>query len=185
MQKDTNGKYKLKNGTNCKFAPAGVILALFVFVLFACEPYSFESGKHSYFIFDNNSSMDIAVGYDMNNLANQRNTIYVFKDVIKANKEEFVVYANSMNKHIQQIRHNTWEILLKDARTDTLKLFVLDYAKIRDYPTDNKVDSVPFYNVFICRYDLTIRNLDNLNWTLSYPPDERMKYVKMYPPYGE
>jgi len=43
---------------------------------------------------------------------------------------------------------------------------------------------VPFDSVFLQRYDLTIRDLDILDWTLSYPPDERMKNIKMYPPYG-
>jgi hypothetical protein len=161
-----------------------IILALLVFIFGACDPYLFELGKHSSFIFENKSNVDIAVEYDYNNLEKKSNKITVLKGRIKANNEDMVVSANS-KKHVLMIMHATWETLLKDAHTDTLKLFVLDYAKIRDYPIDNKMDSVPFDSVFIQRYDLTIPDLDNLNWTLSYPPTEAMKDIKMWPPYGQ
>ena len=44
-------------------------------------------------------------------------------------------------------------------------------------------DYVPFDSVFLQRYDLTIKELDRLGWKLTYPPDERMSDMMMYPPY--
>ena len=33
------------------------------------------------------------------------------------------------------------------------------------------------------RYDLSLQDLQQLNWQISYPPTEAMKDMKMYPPY--
>ena len=35
------------------------------------------------------------------------------------------------------------------------------------------------------RYDLTLEDLQRLDWKITYPPTEAMKDVKMYPQYGE
>jgi len=34
------------------------------------------------------------------------------------------------------------------------------------------------------RYDLTLEDLQRLDWKITYPPTEAMKDVKQYPPYG-
>ena len=39
--------------------------------------------------------------------------------------------------------------------------------------------------VLLARYDLTLEDLRRLNWLCTYPPDERMKDVHMFPPYSE
>ena len=35
------------------------------------------------------------------------------------------------------------------------------------------------------RYDLSLEDLQKLDFTLYYPPTEEMKDIKMYPPYEE
>ena len=35
------------------------------------------------------------------------------------------------------------------------------------------------------RYDLTLADLQRLDWKITYPPTKAMKNVKQYPPYGE
>lgn len=35
----------------------------------------------------------------------------------------------------------------------------------------------------LARYDLTLNDLITLNWEISYPPDERMKSIRMWPPF--
>ena len=35
----------------------------------------------------------------------------------------------------------------------------------------------------LARYDLTMNELITLNWEISYPPDERMKFIRMWPPF--
>ena len=34
----------------------------------------------------------------------------------------------------------------------------------------------------LARYDLTLEDLERLNWTIYYPPNEKMKGIKMYYP---
>jgi hypothetical protein len=46
-------------------------------------------------------------------------------------------------------------------------------------------DTVKSHYMVLCRYDLTPEDLELLNWEVPYPPDERMKNMKMYPPYKE
>lgn len=52
------------------------------------------------------------------------------------------------------------------------------------------VDNVPWETVredymILQRYDLSIADLEKLNWTIYYPPTEAMKDIYMYPPYEE
>lgn len=39
------------------------------------------------------------------------------------------------------------------------------------------------HDIIIQRYDLSLQDLQQINWTLTYPPNENMKNMKMYPPY--
>ena len=39
--------------------------------------------------------------------------------------------------------------------------------------------------IILQRYDLSIAELEKLNWTIYYPPAEAMKDIYMYPPYEE
>ena len=52
------------------------------------------------------------------------------------------------------------------------------------------VNSVPWETIrkdymVLQRYDLSIDELEKLNWTVYYPPTEEMKDIDMFPPYGE
>jgi hypothetical protein len=58
--------------------------------------------------------------------------------------------------------------------TDTLKWYVLKEG----LSGSNWRDDV------LQRYDLSLGDMRALDWTLTYPPDERMKDVKMWPPYS-
>jgi hypothetical protein len=39
-------------------------------------------------------------------------------------------------------------------------------------------------HIVLQRYDLTKEDLQRLDWEITYPPNEAMKDVKMYPPYN-
>jgi hypothetical protein len=93
-----------------------------------------------------------------------------------------IAQANSRSK-VGLFRHKTYEYYVREIKYDTLKLFIFDYAKIVSMNPDKEKKEIPFDSVFLQRYDLTIKNLDALNWTLSFPPDDRMKDMKMYPAY--
>lgn len=47
------------------------------------------------------------------------------------------------------------------------------------------VESIYYdYNV-LARYDVTEEDMDNLEWSLEYPPSEAMRNVHMYPSFDE
>jgi len=64
---------------------------------------------------------------------------------------------------------------------DTLCFFIWNTDMVSKYEWDDFRDS---YNI-LCRYDLSKQDIETLQFRISYPPTERMKNVKMYPPYGE
>jgi hypothetical protein len=165
-----------------KYIKISLLIVVSLFLYSCIHPYSFEDGYHSYFIFENKSNVDIVVGdYDSNTF------VSVSKSRIDANKVSMVVSANSTNDRLLTLRKQSWEDIIRRQKHDTLKLFIFDYTKMMrmdatyDYPYPK---DVPFDSVFLQRYDLTIRDLNVLNWMLVYPPDERMRDIKMYPASG-
>jgi hypothetical protein len=62
---------------------------------------------------------------------------------------------------------------------DTIMVFVYDAELVENTPWER----VEREYLILKRYDLSLQDLQNLNWLLTYPPDERMKNMKMYPPY--
>lgn len=61
--------------------------------------------------------------------------------------------------------------------SDTLMIYIYD-AALLDSKTFTHIKST-----VIQRYDLSLQDLQWLNWKISYPPSEAMKNIKMYPHY--
>jgi len=81
--------------------------------------------------------------------------------------------------HITGSLEYTWEqTFTKYVSSDTLMIFISDSSVILNMPDDTEIHSV------IQRYDVSLQDLINLNWTLYYPPTEAMKNIKMFPPYS-
>jgi len=64
---------------------------------------------------------------------------------------------------------------------DTIRIFVLDSQVV----ATTSVIIMERNYMILRRYDFTPKDLEKLNWNVSYPPTEAMKDMKMYPPYGE
>jgi hypothetical protein len=65
--------------------------------------------------------------------------------------------------------------------SDALCLFIFD-ADIFDTCSWEVIQND--YKI-LQRYDISYENIKTLKYLITYPPDERMKDVKMYPAYGE
>jgi len=63
---------------------------------------------------------------------------------------------------------------------DTLSIFFFDKDTIERYSWEEIRSE---YKI-LCRYDVSAQDIKRHNYTFSYPPDESMKDIKMYPPYG-
>ncbi len=60
--------------------------------------------------------------------------------------------------------------------SDTLMIYIYD-AELLDSKNYTHVK-----NTIIQRYDVSLQDLQWLNWQITYPPSEAMKGIKMYPP---
>ena len=63
---------------------------------------------------------------------------------------------------------------------DTLIIFVFNADTLSARGWDN----VKEHNIVTQRYDLSLSDLYNLDWRLTFPPTEEMRNIKMWPPYG-
>lgn len=71
------------------------------------------------------------------------------------------------------------EKLIKSLPADTLSVFIFHADTLSKYQWEEiRLD----YKI-LRRYDLSLQNLKQLNFTIPCPPDERMENMKMYPPY--
>jgi hypothetical protein len=97
-------------------------------------------------------------------------------------------FKNGMLKGVSIIHNSVGstgiEGVYKQLPKDTLSVFILDLRF--DYGT--RVDSLwkemNYGKRFLRRYDMSIQDVKLLNYSIPYPPNERMKEMKMYPPYG-
>jgi hypothetical protein len=62
---------------------------------------------------------------------------------------------------------------------DFISFYVFDGEVVES----NDWNSVVENNLVLQRYDLSLEDFRRLDWTLTYPPDERMKDIRMSPPY--
>ena len=75
-----------------------------------------------------------------------------------------------------------WESFEENFGTyfDTLMVFIFDIDVFSHFEW-------PFIKenyLILQRYDLSLNDLQRLNWRLFFPPSERMRNIKMWPPYG-
>jgi len=72
-------------------------------------------------------------------------------------------------------------IFKQEGYTDTVFVYVFDAELIENTPWE----VVARDYLVLKRYDLTLGDLQRLDWRVTYPPTEAMKDIKQYPPYGE
>ena len=80
-----------------------------------------------------------------------------------------------------ETRYYEYSDAKEDPWVNTLCLFVFDTDTFNTYSWEEIQDD---YKI-LKRYDLSPQDLKALGRKISYPPDERMKNMKMYPPYKE
>jgi len=78
-------------------------------------------------------------------------------------------------------KHFTYSRKKNDPWVGTLSLFIFDADTFNTYSWEEIQDGYKISQ----RYDLTREDLRMLNRKITYPPDERMRGMKMYPPFGQ
>ena len=120
-------------------------------------------GEHYEFDFVNNSDSDVRVvrkGRAVDDTLFLWSGFWVFP-------EQYQV-ASFSSKHFILEWKNTFETIFK--YNPYLSVFVYRGTSVKDGKE-------------LARYDLTFGDLFSLNWTIAFPPDERMRHIRMWPTY--
>jgi hypothetical protein len=108
---------------------------------------------------------------------NSNSVVYsIYKPVLYPHSKEQIKVESKQINDLFCGDQLGWEEYIRKISSDTLVIY-FSYSEFIDNDTVN--------NNYEQEYDLTLEDLNSLKWTVSYPPDEKMKNMKMYPPYKE
>ena len=137
-------------------------------------------GRHRFYDWGmaNNSNYDIFVFYDLY-LAK-----HPYPDTLFSFDHTYINIVNAYSSK-RDMDHYPLDVIISRMPSDTLSFFFFHADTVKKYSLEMLQRD---YKILV-RYDLSsedIRRLKN-NYgipEIPYPPDERMKNMKMYPPYG-
>ena len=76
---------------------------------------------------------------------------------------------------------STWEKYFNLLPRDTLSIYIFHTDTLNKYPWNIVKEKY----MVLKRYDLSLSDLKQLDFKVSYPPSSAMSKMKMYPPYKE
>lgn len=97
-------------------------------------------------------------------------TIPGWGNKVEAHSENNEALTDYMDDYEQMFICEFDTLIVFVFTADSLDLYGLDYVK-RNYLVSQ-------------RYDISLSDLQQLNWQLRFPPTEEMRNIKMWPPYG-
>lgn len=81
------------------------------------------------------------------------------------------------NERFRIYSRTKWEDVFSSLRSDTLSVYFFDSDTLNKYDWSKIREG---YKV-LKRYDLSLQDLERLNYLVTYPPTNEMKGIKMYP----
>jgi len=97
-----------------------------------------------------------------------------------ANSVQFIIKSSEQNNERATRSFSCYEkIFIDEYFSDTVYVYVFDAAVVDTTPWDIVAKDY----LVLKRYDLSLEDLQRLDWQVTYPPTEAMKDVKQYPPY--
>ena len=154
-----------------------IILICCGYLLFIATTCTKDSDtQHHHIKFYNASDSDIyidaikSLGYPDSTLSRVQNVVTpgwnLMVQAHSANNDA-LVSRNSYEYYF----NNTYDTLIVFVfNSDTLALYGWDYVKM--------------HYMIAQRYDLSLGDLQKLNWELQFPPSYEMRDISMWPPYG-
>ncbi|UZD37510.1 hypothetical protein OL230_06490 [Capnocytophaga ochracea] len=104
-----------------------------------------------------------------------------YPDTLLPNTDNYI-YNREIRpkKHLQQDSWRKWKDVLKSFPKDTLSIFIFSTDTLNKYSWEEVRRD---YKI-LRRYDLSIQDLELLDYKVYYPPTPTMSRMKMYPKYG-
>ena len=155
-------------------------LTIGVAILFMA--YKCKLTDKSYSIFIDNKSEFVISSY----LALGGIGATAYPDTTLFFEKKWIGYETKPNSRTYQALPTfTYEEWFARLPQDTLSIFIFNQEVLNNYSWEQVQQD---YNI-LQRYDLSLEDFKRLSDkngvpVLTYPPDERMKDLKMYPPYG-
>ena len=132
-------------------------------------------GLATVLLLDNNSDDEIKVYFDEDSVYNE-----IYPDTLISDfSKDWLSNSFSPKSMRNDISSSSnWKSVFDGrAPQDTLSLFIFASDTLAKYSWEEVRKG---YKV-LARYDLSLEDLERLNFELSYPPDNRMQGIKMYP----
>jgi hypothetical protein len=145
---------------------------IIMFVLMSCSNFPYQ--RYPYEI-QNNLDSFIKVYIALSNNGG------VYPDTLLSFTEDrLIVEVRPFEKYHSDVGAS-WEEIWSYFPKDTMSIYIFSKDTLDSYSWE---DIQQNYKI-LRRYDLSLSDLQKLNYTIPYPPTETMKNMKMYPPHGE
>lgn len=141
-----------------------------------CEKWMDEHIGKQYYGFNNNADYGISL-YSLVISPNYTNPVIYPDTTLPYQEPRWIIDINPMNEMGIYEGHSSMQEYYADYNTDTMSLFVISTYTLKKDGWDFVRDS---YDI-LQRYDIGV---NEFNHTLSFPPSEEMRDIKMWPPYG-
>lgn len=148
-----------------------VLIMLLIPILMGSSCGNDGKDCHDRIVFLNKTSSTLYVKKEESIILSRYNG-YPYSDWYKALPNE---KNNTALFNVFSGRSDCYENTLKD----TLYIFIFEEDVLANHSWADVVDK----NLVLQRYNLSLHDLQQLNWQISYPPSEQMKDMKMYPPF--
>ena len=148
-----------------------VLIMLLIPVLMGGSCENDDENCHDRIVFLNKTSRTLYVKKEESIILSRYNG-YPYSDSYKTLPNE---NNNTAFFNVFSGRSDCYENTLKD----TLYVFIFEEDVLANHSWADVVDK----NLVLQRYNLSLQDLQQLNWQISYPPSELMKDMKMYPPF--
>ncbi len=102
------------------------------------------------------------------------------KYINKHNKEVPILISNiESNRWFNESSVINWEDIFNSLPKDTLSIFIFHTDTLNKYSWEEVRNG---YKI-LKRYDLSLQDIERLNYNVPYPPSPEMAKMKMYPKY--
>ena len=107
---------------------------------------------------------------------------FVYPDTTLPASSRYVIFGDPrFNVFYWDIREPLADFFKKNLLVDTMSVYIFHPDTLAKYSWDEVRNDY----MILRRYDLSLKNVEQHNFTVIYPPDSTMKNIKMYPPYGQ
>lgn len=147
-----------------------LVIVCLCFFLISCE----KKDVHYQIWFNNNTDYCIGVFYD----PYYPDTTIAYP-WFPADSTECKIQPDGNRVYTNGHFKSTFESFF-ESTNDKLMFFVFDYDTITTCEWQDVVDDYMVKQ----RYDVSLYDLNQLDWRITFPPGEEMRNIKMWPPYG-